>query len=313
MDEVAEPHADHPSSRSPTHLTPQPAEDYAAALRRIQAIQAAEEALPIYSDANRTKLMSHGARAANVIVFLHGFTNSPEQYVSLGRRYFEQGYNIYIPRQPRHGFKTLSGAPLKGLGLEELAAFATQTADIAQGLGERVVVAGSSTGGTLTAWLAQQRADIALAAPIAPCLGIGFIPWRLTRAAAQLASLLPDVFMWWDPVRKMDNPYSVSYTYRGYYLHALLANLRLGFNAERQAKRLRPAAGRIVVITNANDFSVNNRRTAELVKLWQKHAPDLVQTYEFDPGLHIPHDMISPTRIDACVEVVYPKLLEMIK
>ena len=129
-------------------------------------------------------------------------------------------------------YKEYEGTPLKGLTAEELAAFGTQVADIAQGLGERVVVAGLSGGGAVVTWLSQERADIDLAVPIAPFLGIGFIPRPLTRPLTNLILLIPDFHQWWDPVHQLSNPLSASYSYRGYYTHSLFENLRLGFATE---------------------------------------------------------------------------------
>src|SRR5256885_12187431 len=50
-----------------------------------------------------TRLYTHGRRVENALVLLHGFTNCPQQFDALGRRFFEQGWNVVIPRYPRHG------------------------------------------------------------------------------------------------------------------------------------------------------------------------------------------------------------------
>jgi carboxylesterase len=121
-------------------------------------------------------LITHGEKMENVILFLHGFTSCPDQFGQLGQEYFKKGYNVYIPRTPRHGIKDRLGTPLKGLTAEELAEFASQSADIVQGLGDRVIVVGLSGGGSMTTWLSQERSDVDLAVPIAPFLGIGFVP-----------------------------------------------------------------------------------------------------------------------------------------
>ena len=278
--------------------TPDPAESYEEALARIEAIQAAEAELPDLSPECGSILLTHEEKVETVIVFLHGFTSCPDQFAALGEEYFNQGYNVFIPRQPRHGLQEFDGAPLKGLTAEELAAFGTGVADIAQGLGDRVVVAGLS--------------DIDLAVPIAPFLGIGFIPRPLTRPLTNLILLLPDLHQWWDPVHQLSNPLSAPYSYRGYHLHSLFENLRLGFAAEEDAKKVKPAVGGILVITNANDESVNNEVVAEFEQLWLEHGEQFLQTYQFEKGLGIPHDMITVDRPDGRVEIVYPKLLELI-
>jgi len=294
-------------------FVPDPAESYEEALARIERIQAVESEISDLSPECSTVLMGHEEEVANVIVFLHGFTSCPDQFAALGKQYYDQGYNVFIPRQPRHGLQEFDGAPLKGLTAEELAAFGTEMADIAQGLGERVIFVGLSGGGSITTWLAQERSDIDLAVPIAPFLGIGFIPRPLTRSVTNLFMYIPDLHQWWDPVHKLENPFSAVYSYRGYYLHSLFENMRLGFVAEEDARRIKPAVGKIIVITNASDDSVNNEVVAEFEQLWLQHGEQFLQTFQFDKTLELPHDLITVTRPDGQIDIVYPKLLELIQ
>ncbi|HCB50326.1 MAG TPA: hypothetical protein DEP47_12595 [Chloroflexi bacterium] len=292
-------------------FAPNPVQSYAEAVARIENVQADETEIPNLSSECGSILMTHEEMVDNVIVFLHGFTSCPDQFETLGEEYFNQGYNVFIPRQPRHGLQEYDGAPLKGLTAEELAAFGTEVTDIAQGLGDRVVVVGLSGGGAVATWLAEERADIDLAVPIAPFLGISFIPRPLTRPLTNLILLLPDFHEWWDPTTGMSNPLSASYSYRGYYMHSLFENLRLGFSAEEDAKQVKPAVGGILVITNANDDSVNNEVVAEFEQLWLEHGEQFLQTYQFEEELGIPHDMITFERPDGRVDIVYPKLLDL--
>lgn len=289
-----------------------PAGSYVEAAARIEQIQAGEAELAELNPECGTLLLSHGDKKAKVIVFLHGFTSCPDQFSQLGQEYFEEGYNVYIPRTPRHGIKDRLGNPLKGLTAEELAEFATQSVDIAQGLGERVIVVGLSGGGSMATWLSQERSDVDLAVPIAPFLGIGFIPRILNRPLTNLMLLAPDFFQWWDPINKENNPKSMPYSYTRYPTHSLLENLRLGFAAEEHARWTKPAAGAILVITNANDESVNNDVITEFELMWLAHGEQFLQTYQFPKELELPHDIITVGRPDSNIEVVYPKLLELI-
>jgi carboxylesterase len=290
-----------------------PADSYAEAVERIDAILAEEDALVNLSEVCGTRFMTHEEKTENVIVFLHGFTSCPDQFKELGEAYFANGYNVYIPRQPRHGFSDHTGKPLKGLTAEELAQFGTETADIAQGLGERVIIAGLSGGGSVATWLTQERSDIDLAVPIAPFLGVGFIPRPFTRPVTNLILLIPDIFQWWDPVHKINNPLSAPYSYRGYWMHALFENLRLGFATEADAERVKPAAGAILVVTNANDSSVNNAVVAEFEQMWIEHGEEFLQTYQFPKDQHLPHDLITYNRSGGNPDLVYAKLMELIR
>jgi alpha-beta hydrolase superfamily lysophospholipase len=293
-------------------FTPNPAKNYAEALDRITAIRAQEAGLDLHPLCV-TRAYTHGERVKNAIIFLHGFTACPDQFDQLAKLYFEQGYNVYIPRLPRHGDKDPLGKSLQGLTAEELAETATQSADIAQGLGERVVVCGLSGGGTMTLWLSQNRSDIALAVPIAPFLGVSMLPPFVNRALGHLPRLIPDFFVWWDPVNKVNNPFAAPYSDTRFPVHAALEILRLALSAQAQARTTRPAAGAIILISNANDTTVSNKAIARFMKIWATHGENLASSFQFNKSLGLPHDLIRPERSDARVDLVYPKLMELVK
>jgi esterase/lipase len=201
---------------------------------------------------------------------------------------------------------------LLNLTAEESIAFASQSADIAQGLGELVTVSGLSGGGTMTTWLAQNRDDVDAAMPMAPFLGIKFIPAPLTRTFTNVVLTLPNMWMWWDPIHKENNPLSAPYSYRRYPTHALAELMRLGFVTAGEARRKQPASSKIIVVTNANDDSINNKVVAQLVSNWQKYGDKLVDSYEFADSLQLPHDFITPDRPDAHIDISYSKILELL-
>ncbi len=290
-----------------------PATSYEEALDRIEVIWEMEAEQPDLNPECGTVLMTHGTKVENLVVFLHGFTSCPIQFVELGEAYFERGYNVYIPRQPKHGLQDVKGTVLKGLSAEDMAVFATESIDIAQGLGDEITVVGLSSGGAIATWAAQERNDIDLAVALAPFLGVNYIPKPLTKPITNLVLSIPDIFLWWDGGKKMDNPLIASYSYRGYYLHALFENLRLGFITEEQSKQEKPAAGAILVVTNANDPAVNNNVVASFEQLWLAHGEEFLNTYQFDESLALPHDFITPTHPDGKPELVYAKLLEIIQ
>ena len=294
-------------------ISSNPAASYGDAVTRVEQIQFAEADLANLNPVCATRLITHGEKVDNAIVFLHGFTSCPDQFGQLGQEYYEKGFNVYIPRTPRHGIKDRLGNPLKGLTAEELAEFATQSADIAQGLGDRVIVAGLSGGGSMTTWLSQERSDVDLAVPISPFLGIGFIPRLLNRPLTNLVLQAPDFFQWWDPINKENNPNSAPYSYTRYPTHALFENMRLGFVAEENAKRIKPAAGAILTITNANDGSVNNAVVTEFEQMWREHGEQFLQTFQFAKELELPHDLITVGRPDGDIDLVYPKLHDLIR
>jgi len=289
-----------------------PAANHDEAVARVEAIRAEEEAGGEINPVCYSNVMTHGQETEKVIVLFHGFTSCPEQFRELGEQFFEQGYNVYIPRLPYHGHADRMSEALLQTTAEELAAFSSESIDIARGLGDEITVAGLSGGGTISTWIAQEHDDVEQVVMIAPFLGIGFIPAVLNRPVTQIADNIPNIWMWWDPKTKDANPFSQDYQYPRYPLHALAEYLRLGFAAQRDAQQNKPGVNRIVVITNANDESVSNAIIGQFVNTWRKHGEEYLDAFQFEKGLGLPHDLITPTREDGDPALVYPIIIDHI-
>src|SRR2546422_9878878 len=123
-----------------------------------------------------TRVSTHGRRVERSLLLLPGFTNCPQQFNALGRQFHERGWNVLIPRYPRHGYTDRLNTSIAELRAEHLIALANRAADVGQGLGERVTIAGLSLGAILTGYLAQTREGIDRVALIAPMLGLQPIP-----------------------------------------------------------------------------------------------------------------------------------------
>ena len=113
-------------------LSANPVTSYTDALARFESLllDAQKEILP----ACQSKLLTHGEQTEHVVVLFHGFSNCPEQFSELGRRLFEQGYNVFIPRQPYHGLSNRLSKELQNLKAEKLIAYGELAVDIAHGL-----------------------------------------------------------------------------------------------------------------------------------------------------------------------------------
>lgn len=286
---------------------PRPVKSYAEALQRVEALR--EQEPPDMNPVCRLQLMTHDKKVDRVIILVHGYTTCPQQFHDLGQRFYDLGYNVLIAPLPHHGLADRMTEAHAQLKAEELAAYADETVDIAQGLGNQVIMMGISAGGVTTAWAAQNRSDIDLAVIISPAFGYKQIPTPLTAAVMNIYLFLPDSFVWWNPALQAAT--LPTYAYPRYSQHALVQILRLGFATQADAQLMQPAAKKMVVVFNANDNSVNNTLTMNVVKLWQAHNANLT-TYEFEANLKLGHDLIDPTQPDAQIDIVYPRLIDLI-
>jgi alpha-beta hydrolase superfamily lysophospholipase len=287
---------------------PCPAGGYEDAVRRVTARQAQEASG--HNPLCRTQLFTHGQRTARAIAFIHGYTNCPRQFASLAEQFHARGYNTLTALMPHHGLADRLTDAHRRLTAEELAAYADEIVDIANGLGEHVTLLGLSGGGMVAAWAAQTRSDLDLAVVIAPNFGFKAVPRALTRVAAYLVLLAPDVVLWWNPFEREKG--RLPHVYPRFTLHGLTEQWRLGFAARKRAERQPPAARSILVVTNAHDLAVDNQAIARMVARWRAWGTSPVRTYEFPNDLHLLHDIVDPGHAGQRVDVVYPKLLELI-
>jgi carboxylesterase len=287
---------------------PRPARSYDQALQRIEAVRASASAG--LNPECQLQFMTHGEKVERAIAFAHGYTSCPKQFQVLGEAFFALGYNVLIAPLPHHGLADRMTTEHERLTANGLAAYADTVVDIAQGLGERVILAGLSGGGVVTAWAAQHRSDLDLAVLIAPGFGFGPIPTPLTDPAMKLFRWLPNFYKWWDP--KLKEAVGPAYTYPRIASRALVNILYLSYAVRVAARRNLPAARAILVVTNANDTSVNNALTSQVVDLWRGHWAKNLRTFEFDASLGLNHDLIDPSQPDQRTDIVYPKLIELI-
>ena len=286
---------------------PHPAQSYSDALHLVDILRGKEKQK--MNPVGRLQLMSHNSKTERAIILVHGYTSCPEQFHELGQRFYDAGYNVLIAPLPHHGLADRMTDEQGKLTAGELADYADRTVDIARGLGQEVVMIGLSAGGVTTAWAAQNRHDIDQAIIISPAFGFKKIPTFLTGATMNIYTLLPDAFEWWDPILKEKVP--PAYSYPRYSRHALVEILRLGFATRAGVLHNPPGAKRITVILNANDTTVNNELTKDVVTIWQAQKPQL-STYEFDASLKLPHDIIDPSKSNQRVDIVYPRLIELV-
>ncbi len=298
-----------PLPRGGLESDPHPTTNYAEALRLVDSLRAQDS--PAIARECGTRLLTHGGPTRHVVVLLHGLTNCPAQFDSLGRMSFTRGANVLIPRLPRHGFADRMTEELGRADAVELRAFVDRVVDAAQGLGDSVTVTGLSVGGTLAAWAAQERPDVDRAVMIAPMLGVARAPGHWTPVVARLTGALPNRFIWWDSRRKQELP-GPTHVYPRFSTRSVAATLRLGWWTREGALRAAPGCRSLAMVTVGGDLAVDNGLCAEAVSAWRRHGIRDLVTYEFPAELGLNHDVVDPEQVGGNPSITYPVLTRLI-
>jgi len=291
-----------------SHLTsrPDPVTTYEEAVQRIEAVQTTETHL---NPLCRTQFLTHGQRTENTILLVHGYTTCPHQFAELGKRFHNLGYNVLIMPLPGHGFVDRMTDAQGQVKAEDFAAYADKVVDIGQGLGERVVISGISLGGAISAWAVQNRSDVDMAMIVSPGFSFEEIPTWAINPIQNIFVMLPATYDWWDLELKENG--GPPYAYPRYSKRTLGEIMRLGFAIQEQARQAAPLGQAVLVVTNGNDFSVDNDVTHEVIALWHARGANL-STYEFEASLGLGHDLIDPNSKETDIEIVYPRLIELV-
>ena len=219
------------------------------------------------------------------------------------------GYNVLIPRLPRHGIADRKVENLSPLKAEELRDCADTSVDIACGLGQKVYVAGLSAGGTLSAWIAQNRTEVTRAVLIAPALGFSrHEGTRLQKGLALLLPLLPDIRTDWFSV----DPDSLDHTYPGFSSKALGQLLRMSVAMFAGALDRAPRVQDVALVTSKSDGAVSDLLAWQLIGLWRSKGLRKFAVADFPKEMKIEHDMIDPAQKNQQIEIVYPVLVSLL-
>jgi Alpha/beta hydrolase family len=289
-------------------LPPAPAPlAYDASVRAIRAVIAHDAADATLERDAWPRLYEHGASVENVVILFHGFTNCPQQFDLLARRFYARGCNVYVPRIPRHGLKDRLTRTLADLTIAELGQCVLDAFTYARGLGRRVSSVGLSLGGSMSLWLAQAM-PIDLAVAVSPFL----MPIHISRGVGTLAMhalyTIPGMYWWWDP-RVKQNCLPV-YAYPGFPTHALAEMTFFGDKIFDYA-HMKPLGKDCILVTNANESAVNNAVSRELFAQWNANGANYSEVVL--SGLGPPrHDIIDPTTFPQGERLVYPRLEAMV-
>jgi pimeloyl-ACP methyl ester carboxylesterase len=178
---------------------------------------------------------------------------------------------------------------------------------LAQGLGERVIVAGFSIGGLLATWIAE-RYPVERVVAIAPFFGISWVPSSWMGALSRMFLALPNRFEWWDPIaREKQMP---AHGYPRYSTHALAQAYMLAHEVIQRAPQ-GVAAKRLTFVTNARETAVSNRTVRRLETALGAKDPTRLEHVVLT-GIPFSHDIIEPLRHPEIANAVYPQLLGLI-
>jgi pimeloyl-ACP methyl ester carboxylesterase len=262
----------------------------------------------LVGETGRSMLLLHGeVRPLSVLLF-HGLSASPTQFVRFAHELHAHGHNVIVPRLPRHGHRDRLSEALALLTADQLRGFALESVQIAQGLGERVVVGGFSLGGLLTTWLAQ-RVPVERAVAIAPFFGISWVPNRFMSSAAHMLLRLPNRFAWWDPIaREKQLP---MHGYPRYATHALAQSYLLAREVLHDAQN-GIAAKHLIFVTNSREAAVNNKAVRRLETVMRVRDTDRIDHVVLE-GVPISHDIIEPLRHPEIAQRVFPTLLDLLE
>jgi esterase/lipase len=283
------------------------ADSFAAAVAAIEALRAAERADPTLDPRCLPFVLQHGGTTDRAIVLFHGFTNCPRQFETLAPLFFARGFNVYVPRLPRHGLQDkLTSEPAR-LTAGELIACATRSAQLAGGLGRSLYVLGLSVGATVAAWLAQTHA-LQCAVAVAPFFSVVRVPAFVEPLLAGALTLAPNLEVWWDPrVKAAGLP---DHAYPRFSTHALAQCLELGESIRSLARETAPRAARSILVLNAKDPAIDNAAARDVWKLWRARG-GATQEFTFE-NLDARHDIIEPTTYPDAATLVYPVLLQLV-
>ena len=108
---------------------------------------------------NEPVLLLHEGRRKDVIVLIHGLTDSPYYMRAIAERFFAAGANVVLPLLPAHGLLEPDEAFEDRDLAEKWKATTRHAVDVATLLGDRVSIGGLSTCGALSVYAALTDAE----------------------------------------------------------------------------------------------------------------------------------------------------------
>jgi pimeloyl-ACP methyl ester carboxylesterase len=258
------------------------------------------------------QLLEHGQPTERVFVLLHGLSNCPAQFSEFGRQLFERGHNVLIPRVPYHGEEDRLTTEWGELTAGEMLEAANQAVDLARSLGREVAVAGLSISGATVAWMAQNRDDVHKAVLLAPFLAPAGVPNWAVAPLERVLIRLPNMFFWWD-AKLRENLKGPSYAYPRFPTRVVGETMLLAGSVLQESRILPARCPSILTVTSASDTAASQLVTDQLIANWQSLRQNGVDSFEFPEDQQVPHDLIDPNQPNQRIDLVYPKIIELLE
>ena len=256
-----------------------------------------------------SRLYEHGERTPLAVVLVHGLTNAPEQWEPFAGALHADGASVVIPRLAGHGHANRNTTSIARVTANDLLSTVNEAVDIASGLGERVVVAGLSIGGSLAAWLALRR-PFARAVCIVPFFGVRGLGRTGSRVLTAALERLPNAFVPWNPGGS--SAATPAYGYTKFPTRLLAENLRIGDDVFARSRRGERTKAEIAMLLNSREPACDNRLTLSIVKRLSVSDSERVSVTLLD-SLPANHDIIDPTNPRQRIDLVYPHVRALIQ
>lgn len=266
-------------------------------------LSASEAAVPGLreGDAKRIVWASPEAPAATplAVVYLHGFSADPHELDPVPQRLADSlGANLFVTRLAGHGLETGDG--LGDVTAEDWLHDAEEALAVGERLGGKIILVGTSTGGTLAVWAAaraRRRDMIAAVVLVSPNFGLRdrsadvlLWPW-----GGLLARVAVGPERCWAPLNaEQRRHWTTCYPTRALLPLMALVDMVKGLDPTR-------VTAPVLVLVSAHDQVVDPGETRLIVPRFGAVVKELVEiTGDEEPSHHVlAGDILSPATTDA--------------
>ena len=280
----------------------------------VQAIKALAAAAPTTVRRNCTlQLLEHGRPTERVFVLLHGLSNCPAQFSELGRQLFERGHNVLIPLLPYHGEENRLATEWGGLtGENMLEGWKPGSRFGAESWPKRYRRRPLDQRGHGGLDGTESQRFTQGGSPCSVFCSFQFARLRFATSRTSPSPTSQHVFL----VGSRDKEKTCqdhAYAYPRFPTRVIGETMFLGRSVLDQSRVLPPKCPLILTITSASDIAANNAVTEQLIANWRALRPTGIETFEFPADQEIPHDFIDPNQPNQRIDIVYPKIIELLE